>query len=245
MIIKGNYHIHTEKWSDGESTLEEIIQKAIDAELNEIGITDHYYTKKGVPKYVDDTGIDEYLQEIEEWNRKSKNIRILAGLEIDTRPDKNLKITSLPFDKLNRLDYVLFEYVENGGYSLPKLIELRKNLTCEVGLAHPNIKKNFSHYKPEELARMLKENNIFLDACCATGRNVTYEKYDGRYSKPYFCGLGEEFKAAFKKFRVKFAPSTDYHYRDDPLKTDMAYEKIGEYGFSQKHFKKKHAPQRV
>jgi histidinol phosphatase-like PHP family hydrolase len=243
-IIKGNYHAHT-TWSDGEFSPKDIVKGAIKAGLDEICITDHYFTGKVSPN-IDNDKIDAYIQEIKGLSEKYQGeIRILVGLEIDTNPneDRNPRMKNLPFNELNKLDYVLFEYVEDrgwgGGCSLQRIIELRKNLTCEVGLAHPNIKKNFSHYKPDELARMLKENNIFLDAC-ATERNSTPAEYEDKHFKPFFCGLGDEFKAAFRRYRVEFAPSTDTHDNPD-LRTDLAYEKIWEYGFSLKHFKKKYA----
>lgn len=298
--VRGNYHTHT-TMSDGAYTPEELVQKAIEAGLDEIGISDHYYTLKGGINCVDDDKIDDYLGKIEELRQKyGDKIRILAGLEIDTSCF-NLKRSKLPFEKLNKLDYVLFEYVEDqrmgeaskqvllqsymqqvhtqatqaimkkysldeeaaseeavkyvqqneqvqnqvkvlndrrGIYSLQELVEARKKLTCAVGLAHPDIKSNFSHFDPDELAKTLKENDIFLDAC-ATARNSAPENYDtygeGWEFTPYFCGM-EEFKTAFSKYGVAFAPSTDTHSEDNVGDISKAETKIDQYHFVKKSF---------
>jgi len=298
--IRGNYHAHT-TMSDGIYTPEEVVEKAIEAGLAEIGITDHYFTLKGGINFVDDDQIDNYLRKIEDLRQKyGDRIRILAGLEIDTSCF-NLKRSRLPFDKLNKLDYVLFEYVEDQGmgeaskqqlvhsyiqqtraqvtqaimkqydldeeassqeavkymqqteevqnqiqvlanrrgvYSLQDLVEVRKKLTCAVGLAHPDIKRNFAHFDADELARTLKENDIFLDACAAA-RNATPERYD-TYGEdweftPYFCGM-EAFKFAFSKHGVAFAPSTDTHAENNIGDIGKAEAKMNQYHFVKKSF---------
>jgi hypothetical protein len=297
---KGNYHTHT-TLSDGLYDPEEIINMAINAGLDEIGITDHYFTLKGNINFVDDHQIDEYVQTIQELKQKyAGKIRVLAGLEIDTSCF-NPKRSNLPFDKLNKLDYVLFEYVEDqqmgevskkqtiqtflqekyeqitsifikqqgldqesasqkaimyieknehiqkqvqtlknrrGVYSLKELVGIRDKLTCAVGLAHPDIKRNFKRLKPEELAKALKENDIFLDAC-ATPRNSTSSRYSTYREKwsftPYFCGMGP-YREAFRKFKVEFAPSTDTHDENNVGEVDKAEAKIKQYGFVKKTF---------
>jgi len=235
----GNYHLHTYEWSDGRDKAEEMVKEAIKAGLTEIGFTDHFSTEK-VGKSVNEGMIPDYIQMIKKLNEKySDKIRILAGLEIDTTPF-NPHMASLPFKELNKLDYVLFEYVEDyslRGCTLDELLQIRKSLKCDVGLAHPNIKLNFSHFDPKQLASLLKKNNIFLDT------------FSGDRGDEFFCGLlidednfrddMETFLDELKKAGVEFAPSTDSHTFKDLGKAAIAEKLIEKHRLALKSFKQK------
>ena len=66
-------HIHT-NLSDGELSPKEVIDKAIKNNVSIISITDH------------DT-IDAYTEEVCEY-AKSKNIKLISGVEISTKNEK-------------------------------------------------------------------------------------------------------------------------------------------------------------
>ena len=66
-----DYHMHTE-FSDGDSDIEEYVEKASELGLEEIAITDHVWRSSD--------WVDEYTEEIEEVNRRH-DIKIHAGLE--------------------------------------------------------------------------------------------------------------------------------------------------------------------
>lgn len=113
MAIKGTYHNHT-TWSDGVFTPEALVKRAIELGFQEVGITDHFFTLKGGIKYVKTEQIKSYLRMLRGLRKKYNNkIKIFAGLEIDTTMLNPYRL-SLPYDQLNKLDYVLFEYIDDG-----------------------------------------------------------------------------------------------------------------------------------
>ncbi|MBT3262229.1 PHP domain-containing protein [Candidatus Woesearchaeota archaeon] len=259
----GNYHVHT-TMSDGSFTPDEIVQKAISLGLDEIGIADHYFTTKDGIGFVDDSDLPEYIAVIQSLNeRYAGTIRVLAGLEIDSSC-YNVKRSRLPFHLLNRLDYVVFEYVENrmlgqqirtecglevvetltefrdpymavGVYTLRDIIELKRKLTCSVGLVHPNLNRDFVHYEPQELARSLQQNDIFIDAYVKTEKTGDPAQDINWPLIGFFKDLGP-FGDSFRDQRVEIAPGTDTHSTDNIAVAINAINLLVEQGFQLKTF---------
>ncbi len=266
--MNGTYHNHT-TWSDGDYTPEQLVERAIQLRFEEVAITDHYFTRKGFINCVSNEQLDDYLSMIEDLRKKYPGIKIFAGLEIDVSMF-NTQINNLPFDKLNKLDYVLFEYVdeqdkglwaktdmrrakitefildarkkieriqetegleaavlrytrireevqqafkefeeEKGVLSLEDVFAIRKNLTCKVGLAHPNMQNLICIYGAENLAKLLAENNIFVDVCGSERNSRRGDNQRGFVLNAE--NLGEEFEEAARKYKVKFISSSDTH----------------------------------
>jgi hypothetical protein len=246
----GNYHNHT-TMSDGDLTPEKLAEEAIKAGLKEIGITDHYFTKKLPEKNViTQDKMQSYLATIDKLRKKySEKINILAGLEIDARK-WNFELKDLPFEKFNKMDYVLFEYVdeEADSYSLKDIAGIRKNLKCEVGLAHSKVGRLIDKYGAEKLVQTLVDNNIFIDACGSVRNShlMPYTSEDRpdvqRAYSLYIEGLGANFKEAARKYHLKFAPSSDTHRNnstDNLANAGNASRTIKDYGFTPQKFPKK------
>jgi hypothetical protein len=215
----GSYHNHT-TWSDGRYAPGELVERAVELGFVELGITDHAYTQKGGIKCVQDEQIPAYRSMLYELKlRYEDKIRIYSGLEIDTSRFNPNRL-ALPFEVLEKLDYIIFEYVGEtswGGFTLDELLAARRQLSCGVGLAHPNMPLLVACYGAVTLARSLAENDVFIDAC-GSARNSRPGQYErSGIFREYTLNIeemGEEFKGAAREFGVKFLPSSDTH-RDD------------------------------
>lgn len=76
-------HVHS-TFSDGKSTIEEIIQKAIESGLTKIGISDHSYTHFDESYCIQKNAIEEYINAVNSLKEKySNNIEVLLGIEQD------------------------------------------------------------------------------------------------------------------------------------------------------------------
>lgn len=148
-----DFHIHSD-WSDGDNSIEEIMQAAKEKGLDIIGINDHISDiKASIP--LDRDALKDYLLDIREFS-KSVGIAAFAGLEVDIFP-----LDELDINLLNEFDYLIFENIRG----LPKIkaiCEFSKKLNGPlVGLAHADLKY------PEELFRkiinLLEEHNIFIE----------------------------------------------------------------------------------
>jgi histidinol phosphatase-like PHP family hydrolase len=197
-----NLHTHT-TFSDGRYSPKEIIEASIDADLSHLAICDHYMTNKVDSIPFD--GLTDYIQNIKDLaNEFSEKITILCGVEIDSCK-KRTDISKIPYEDLNNLDLVLFEYVQNdiwNGMPLWELLGIRKNIKCPVGLAHNDIGKNFSHTKYDELIAVLETNNIFIELC----PNLRNSKLN----KPYYH-FAEGFFSNLRETEVYISIGTDTH----------------------------------
>jgi len=96
-----SYHVHS-KWSDGKSTLLEIVSQAKKLNLDEVGISDHLTLspyQKELKWSMPLENLDPYILEVEKF---SKNFPVKLGLEADFFPETvdELKkiVASRPFD---------------------------------------------------------------------------------------------------------------------------------------------------
>ena len=100
--IKGDLHVHS-TWSDGGSSIEEIVVKAISLGYEYIGITDHSQGLK-IAGGLNIHELDLKRKEMERLSKKYKNIKILFGSEVDIDSDGNL---DYPDDVLREMDIVI------------------------------------------------------------------------------------------------------------------------------------------
>ena len=78
-----NYHTHT-TYCDGKNTAEEMVQKAIELGLSEIGFSGHSYTEFDLEPCMTREGTESYKKEIKALKEKYKDkIKILLGIEYD------------------------------------------------------------------------------------------------------------------------------------------------------------------
>jgi histidinol phosphatase-like PHP family hydrolase len=202
MCLRANLHVHSQH-SDGSFSVDDIVHEAIRGGLQAVAVTDHFETQK-VRRCVTSESIDAYMEEIRAArSRVDGRIKVLAGVEIDTNPDR-CDLHSLPIQKLNQLDLVLFEYVNddwNGGSSIVELDPLLSRLNVPCGLVHTDIEKVFSGISPQDLANLLQSYDLFVEANTA----MLYQR-DG---KQYFELAERQFRAFKGKVRVSIG--TDAH----------------------------------
>jgi len=100
--LKGILHCHTTA-SDGKSTLEEMAEAAVVAGAEYLGISDHSQSVR----YAGGLSEEDLIRqgrEIDKWNSKSRDLRILKGAEVDIMPDGTL---DYPDRVLERLEFVV------------------------------------------------------------------------------------------------------------------------------------------
>lgn len=100
--IKGDLHVHS-KYSDGSSSLEELVEYSIRFGYSYLGVCDH---SKSV-KYAGGLEPDELLEknrEIDRINARYQNFKLLKGAEVDILSDGTL---DYPDEVLAALDFVV------------------------------------------------------------------------------------------------------------------------------------------
>lgn len=118
--IKGDLHIHT-SYSDGENTIEEMMEGAKQRGYEYIAITDHTGDLK-IANAIDEETLLKQIELIHNLNEQENGIRILAGAEANIDLEGNLDISE---DIMQKLDFVI-----GGVHS--KLKRPRKEITDRV-----------------------------------------------------------------------------------------------------------------
>jgi histidinol-phosphatase (PHP family) len=105
-VIRTSYHNHT-TWSDGTSTLAEMIDSARKAGLEELGISDHFALAPGDPHFswaLAPELLDAYVAEILQAKEATQGLTIRMGLEVDYFPGTieliKQRLAPYPFDYL-------------------------------------------------------------------------------------------------------------------------------------------------
>jgi histidinol-phosphatase (PHP family) len=84
-----SYHNHS-TWSDGTATLEEMIEEAGKAGLEEFGISDHFILSPDDRKYswaLSPDSLDAYIADVQRMMETVREPKIRLGLEVDFFPE--------------------------------------------------------------------------------------------------------------------------------------------------------------
>ena len=100
--IKGDLHMHS-TWSDGGSSIEDMVIKSRELGYEYIAITDHSQGLK-IAGGLNTHELDLKRKDIDRMNKKYKNIKILFGSEVDIDSSGNL---DYPDDALKDMDIVI------------------------------------------------------------------------------------------------------------------------------------------
>ncbi len=103
--IKGDLHVHT-KQSDGNYSIDDIVQAAMKRGWSYVAITDHS-KGLGIARGLDEERLLDEIRQIDAINRKLDKtktaFRVLKGVEVDIRSERAL---DFPDDILSKLDVV-------------------------------------------------------------------------------------------------------------------------------------------
>lgn len=136
--IAQDLHTHT-IWSDGVSTPDEMVERAIAGGLKTIAITDHSYSIR--------KKFDQYVAAIEAVKEKYKrDIRVLVGSEVDIKKDGSL---GLEPGQLRQLDFVVGSIHHNHKENVEeRLIAAAKSGHIDI-IGHPTGRYAGSREIPE------------------------------------------------------------------------------------------------
>ena len=97
--ILGDLHCHTNK-SDGSNTISELAKKALSKKYKYLGISDHT-VGLGVASGLSDREILKHKANIQKVNKKFRNIKLLAGAEINITASGKLDLSLATIKKLD------------------------------------------------------------------------------------------------------------------------------------------------
>ena len=159
--IKGDLHIHT-NYSDGSSTIQELIQKAKSLNYQYIAITDHSKSRK-ISRGLSIKQLQKQIKEINKIN----SFKILKGAEVDILRNGSL---DYPNSILKQLDIVIAAV--HSSFKLSKIEQTNRILKALQNkhvniLAHPTgrliQKRNPYQLDLQKIYEFAKDNNKLLE----------------------------------------------------------------------------------
>jgi len=214
---KHNLHTHT-NYSDGKLSPEQLVENARLEGLEIIGISDHAFSSKLPPLYQITENLQTYLTHLRKIQQAIQGIEVKVGIEIDVSMFYGTNPSALPFNMLNKFDYILFEYVNTeheywgtvGNRDISHVFAVRDKLTVPVGLAHNDLQQNFDG-KEEQIARLLADYDIFVEFNKSEyhpGRGVGRNTRNGL---DYYEHLSPKLLESLSKQTVGVVIGTDSH----------------------------------
>ena len=196
--INGDFHVHTD-WSDGSATIDEMARKACSLGYTFIAICDHSQSAPYAGGLTPER-LAEQIKEIHRINQGMKNIRILAGSEVDIRSDGSL---DFPDELLSQLDIVIAAV--HSGFKqkvTERLVSAARHPLVDI-IAHPT-----GRLINQREGYEVEIDNV-MQACADTGTameiNAYYERLD----------LDDINARRAGEMGIQIAIGTDAHYPDD------------------------------
>ncbi len=196
--VKGDLHLHS-NWSDGASTIEDYVKRAIELGYKYIAITDHSKSLR-VANGLTEEDLLRRNYEIDKLNQKyGRKIRILKGTEVDILPDGSL---DYPDEILSQLDFVVASIHSRFNQDNTERLIKAMNNPYVNAIGHPTgrVIGQREGYKLD-IEKVMK-------AALETGTALEINSYYNRLDlKDSHCRMAV-------KFGVKLVISTDSHHVD-------------------------------
>lgn len=198
--IKGDLHIHS-NYSDGTSTIDELIIAAKKMGYEYIAITDHSKSLK-IARGLSEEQLKSQLDYIDKINRQMNDFKVLTGIEVDILLDGSLDFSD---EILKKLDIVIASihtgFRQDKDLITQRLISACRNPYVDI-IAHPTGRL---------LTRRPPYNADFdrlLEVAAKTGTILEIN------SSPQRLDLNDFLTKKAKELGIKIAINTDAHSRE-------------------------------
>lgn len=195
--LQGDLHVHSD-WSDGVTSIEGMAEAALSRGYKYLAICDHTQSL-AVASGLSPEEIRERRKEIEQWNQKRKELRLLDGVEVNIMSDGSLDFPDSELDKLEVIVAGLHSGLGQGEEKITRrLEEAMRNKYVQV-ISHPTgrilNKRDAYQVNREKLFYLAKETNTYLEI----------------NSQPERLDLGDSDARRARDLGVKLVISTDAH----------------------------------
>jgi len=177
--IRGDLHVHS-RYSDGAGKLSEIAEKARGMGLEWVGICDHSQSLK-VAGGLDPDRVYEKVRETRRFNQKSKDFKLLCGMEVDILSDGSLDYED---ELLSELDLVIAAihtgFKQSEKQLTERIISAMENRHVHM-IAHPQGrllgKREPYALNMEKVLRTAQKTHTFLEINAYPERLDLYDIY--------------------------------------------------------------------
>jgi DNA polymerase (family X) len=163
--LRGDLHMHS-TYTDGRSSILDMVQSARDSGLRYIAITDHS-RRLAMAHGLDRARLHEQTREIERLRKQFTDITILRGIELDILDDGSL---DLPDDVLAELDWVVasvhYKLDQEPRDMTRRLTKAIRNRNVDA-IGHPTGRllgrREASNFEFDEILRVAREEGCAME----------------------------------------------------------------------------------
>lgn len=193
--VRGDLHVHS-RYSDGAAKLSEIAEKAKGMRLEWVGICDHSQSLK-VAGGLDPDIVYDKIEETRKFNRKSKDFKVLCGMEVDILSDGSLDYDD---ELLSQLDLVIAAihtgFKQSEEQLTGRIISAMENRYVHM-IAHPQGrllgKREPYALNMEKVLRTARKTQTFLEINAYPERLDLYDIYCRKAKKlGILIGIGTD-----------------------------------------------------
>jgi len=196
--IKGDMHIHS-TWSDGQSTIEQLVKRAVELKYEYIAISDHTVSL-GIARGLSGERFAKRQKEIDAARKKFPQIEILNSCEINIKPDGTLDLddkTMQTFDIVTAS--VHWSFGQSKEDMTQRIIKAVENKFVDI-IGHPT-------------GRLINEREGYDADWQKIFKVCAKEKVALEINSfPERLDLTDSLVFEAKKYGVRFAISTDAHH---------------------------------
>lgn len=203
--VMGDLHVHT-VWSDGISSIEDMVKAAIDLGYSYLAITDHASTMTMINGLTPDR-LKAQLSEIDSVSRRFPGFTVLKGVEVDILKDGTLFLED---DLLSQLDVVVASVHDD---VVDKAGEVENRLLKAIANPHVDI---IGHPSGRIPGRRPRAATDFTRVFQAAGDTGTLMEINGKR-----LDLSEDMVEKAKDCGVRFAVNSDAHSKDGLVVLEM------------------------
>lgn len=163
--IRGDLHMHTTE-TDGNATLEEMVEAARARRLEYIAITDHTKSTH-VANGLDEKRLEKQIREIDKLKRQVKDLTILKGTECDILADGRLDLADTILEQLDVVVVSIHSYFNQTESEIMERLDRAFSNSHVKIFAHPTGRILF-HRPPyavdvEKLLALAKKHKVCLE----------------------------------------------------------------------------------
>ncbi len=250
--MHSSYHNHT-TWSDGASTLADMIEAARSAGMKELGISDHYALppdKRRLSWAMAPESLNAYVAEVQQASAATRDLAIRLGLEVDYFPEtiETVRQSLAPYT----FDYLIASVHFVDGFPVDLVSQVWEELSqvtrdeiwrgywrylreaAESGLcdivAHFDLPKKFKFYPSIDLTAdalatldIIAAKNMAIELNCAGWDKPVQEAY------PSLFYLTEA-----QRRKIPLVINTDAHTSKDVIRNlDRAHKLAASAGYTE------------
>lgn len=176
-LFNGEWHIHT-SFTDGKNTIQEYAEVAHELKIPLLAFTEH--VRKNL-----NYSYDDFINEINDAQKKFPNIILLSGIEAKVLPDGKLDCSVNVFEKADYKLFAFHSFPENLEIYVSSIEKIIENYNVDAW-AHPGL--FFKKYKNLKLSdeqlthifNLMNSNNILLEI------NLKYNLPEINWIRKYF-----------------------------------------------------------